>query len=472
MTNALASVRVRLTAWYVVVTAAFLVVFGAATYALLRHELRRRTDASLVAAARSVESNLRLELVAEPARPPESLIEEEAGELPLPQRIAVFRADGTLVVPRDDEFPVSLKRVRRKLVLGHRSKPFATLEEKSDRPVRTFLYPMSIAGRNYVAVVALSLEDQLRLLESVRMALLIGIPLWVALAGALGYVLVTKALDPVRAMSAEAAAIGGTDLTRRVPVDNPRDELGQLALTFNALLDRVTAVVEQQRRFITDAAHELRTPVAIVRGEAEVALSKDDRSAAELRQSLTVIEQESRSMSAAIDDFFLLARADAGQSVLQSTSFYLDEVIAEAVRSLQSLAAKKAISLRANIVADSQLEADERLVRRMLVNLVENALKYTPEGGEIDVALSRSDAGYIITVHDSGAPIAPDLRERIFERFYRASPASAEPGAGLGLPIARRITELHGGTVELMDGEKGNTFRVMLPARIAGQRPA
>jgi heavy metal sensor kinase len=445
------SVRARLAWWYVVVTAVFLAAFGVVTYALLLRAFQRRSDASLVSAAESFGHAVRLEIAAD-ARPADDVIAEEAAETPFGERsIVVFRADGSIVTRPPSRYPLD----RLRTVRG-----FLTLDPDSDDALRLYATPLLLGGRRYTVAVAHYLRDQAEFLEGVRAALLVGIPLWVACAGLLGSRLVRKALGPVLAMSSEAAAIGAADLTRRIQVHDPADELGRLAVTFNALLDRLTAVVEQQRRFMADASHELRTPLAIVRGEAEVALSRQDRPADELRGALAEIAQESRLLSSIIEDLFLLARADAGQLVLARTSFYLDELIAEAVRSLRSLAERKAIAVTTRLMPDSPIEADERLLRRLLTNLLDNAVKYTPAGGRVEVSLTRMDGFYTIAVADSGTPITGAQRARIFERFYRGE--SDADGAGLGLPIARSIAELHGGRIEWESGG-GNVFRVELP---------
>ncbi len=455
------SVRARLTAWYVVVTAVFLTVFGAVTYALLLRALQRRVDASLVGAVTSFEQALQVELATRDPRPLAAIVAEEVAERPLSERpIAVFRITGD-VVTAPNAHSIVLGRLRPLIAAG---RGFVTLDPDTDDALRVFAGPVTIGGQPFIVVVGRRLDDQIELLEALHAALMVGIPLWVAFAGVLGYWLVRKTLQPVAEMSEEAAAIGASDVTRRIPVRRAGDELGQLASTFNALLDRVRAVVAQQRRFMADTSHELRTPLSIVRGEAEVALSKNDRSAAELRESLIVIEQESRLLSSIIDDLFLLARADAGQAVLAPATFYLDELMAETIHAHRSLAAKKSISISAQLPPETVFRGDERLLRRMLVNLIDNAVKYTPFGGRVEITLALRDGRYVIDVADSGTTIAAEERTRIFERFQRGNPAASE-GAGLGLPIAQSIAELHGGRIVVMSGDdgEGNIFRVELP---------
>jgi heavy metal sensor kinase len=451
------SVRARLTAWSVAATAVFLVLFGSVTYALLLRVLQRRMDASLVETARSFEHALRVERAAD-TRPLEAIIAEEVAELPFADTpLGVFRENGELIAA-----PPHAEVTGRLQMLARRGRGFVTLDRGTDEAVRVFTGPITVSKQTFLVVVAQRLDDQTEFLEAVRTALLIGIPVWILCAAVLGYWLVRKTLQPVLEMSEEAAAIGASDLTRRIPVRHAEDELGHLALTFNALLDRVRAVLVQQRRFMTDASHELRTPIAVVRGEAEVALSKHERSAGELRESLEVIAQESHLLSSIIEDLFLLARADAGQAVIAPSVFYLDELIAEVVRAQRSLAARKAIEIVTDLAPETAIRGDERLLRRMLMNLADNAVKYTPQGGRVELRLRKRDDAFVVTIANSAAAIPDDVRARVFERFYRGD-ASSSDGAGLGLPIAQSIAELHGGTIDVAAGDIGNVFTVRIP---------
>lgn len=449
------SVRARLTVWSAVATAVFVVLFGAVTYALLLRVLQRRLDASLVETVTSFEHAVRVERAAG-TRPLDAIIAEEVAETQSADTpLAVFRENGAVVAaPPRAEVALRLQQLARR-------RGFLTLDRGTEDAMRVRSGTITVSGQTFLVVAARRLDDQTEFLAAVRSALLIAIPLWILCAGALGHWLVRKTLHPVLEMSDEAAAIGASDLTRRIPVRHPQDELGHLALTFNALLDRVCAVLVQQRRFMTDASHELRTPVAIVRGEAEVALSKHDRSAGELRQSLEVIEQESRLLSSIIDDLFLLARADAGQAVIAPSAFYLDELIAEVVRAQRSLAERKSIEIVTELAPETAIRADERLLRRMLMNLADNAVKYTPPRGRVEVGLRQDSDALVVTIANSGPAIGDDVRAHVFERFYRGE-ASSSDGAGLGLAIAQSIAELHGGRIDVAAGDIGNVFTVRI----------
>ncbi|HET8656635.1 MAG TPA: HAMP domain-containing sensor histidine kinase, partial [Longimicrobiaceae bacterium] len=237
--------------------------------------------------------------------------------------------------------------------------------------------------------------------------------------------------------------------------------------TFNELLARLEGAFGQQRRFMTDAAHELRTPVAILRGEADVALARDDRPAEEYRGSLRLVREESRRLSGVVDDLFLLARADAGEHLLRPTDFYLNDLVEECVRSARALAAARRIDVEGETDGDAPFRGDEAHLHRLLVNLLDNAIKYSPPGTRVTVTMRREDGRYRVSVRDAGIPVAPELRERIFERFFRAGTTggSHASGAGLGLAIARWAAEAHGGALVLLPSGPGggNEFILWLP---------
>jgi signal transduction histidine kinase len=253
-------------------------------------------------------------------------------------------------------------------------------------------------------------------------------------------------------------------------VANQRDELGQLALAFNQLLERLEASFEQQRRFVADASHELRTPVAILRGETEVTLSKADRSPAEYRETLAILSDESKRLARIIEDLFTLTRADAGQYPLNLRDAYLDELASAALVRARSLALAKKITLCPSIEADLPIHADEALLGRMLLNLLDNAIKYSPPGSKVQLSCGLEGDHYLVSVSDNGPGIPSDLQPKIFDRFFRVDKARSRSdgdtgGAGLGLSIARWIAEAHHGSLELSHSDaSGSTFSVVLPA--------
>jgi signal transduction histidine kinase len=215
---------------------------------------------------------------------------------------------------------------------------------------------------------------------------------------------------------------------------------------------------------MADASHQLRNPVSIVRTSAQVTLSRDDRSGDEYRESLEVIGRQSERLSKMVDDMFMLAMVDAQGRPLQRAPLYVNEIIDHVVRDAQSLTIERGVTIARDDSEDVPFEGDEELLKQMVWNLVENAIRHSPPGGAIRLSLARSTNAVEITVSDDGPGIAAADRERIFDRFVRLESASGGAGAGLGLPIARWIAEAHGGGVMLDDTARGCRFRITLPA--------
>jgi len=311
------------------------------------------------------------------------------------------------------------------------------------------------------------LSDSLELLRGI---FLIAVPLALVLAGAGGWFLARKSLAPVVLMAEGARRISAENLNERLPVPNPRDELGQLADTFNELLARLDAAFAQQRQFMADASHELRTPLSVMRTAAAVTLEQPRRPEAEYREALTLMHEQARRLTRIVKEMFTLARADAGRRPLDAQDFYLDELVAETARAASVLAERKQIALELAPLRETPFKGDEDLLRQLLLNLLDNAIKFTPAGGTIHLELEEKGECYLLTVADTGIGIPAEAQPRIFERFFRVDKARSRAqqeqgsGAGLGLSIARWIAEAHGGVLRLAHSDPtGSTFVVSLP---------
>ena len=321
-------------------------------------------------------------------------------------------------------------------------------------------------------VVSTSLRDLDTLLRDARDAAITAVLLAVLISAVAGYVLARKSLLPVTAMSRQADRIGAANLHERLPITNPRDELGRLATTFNRMLDRVDDAFEQQRRFMADASHELRTPVAILRGEADIALSSNGRTREDYRSALVVMHDAADRLSRTVNDIFLLARVDASQVPTAPVPLYIDELVADTCRAMRSLATQRGVTLTCDTAGEIPYVGDAVLLERLVMNLVDNAIKYSDSGGIVSVRLDRNAQCICLTVVNGGPGIPAEARAHVFDRFYRvdaartaaASASAVSSGSGLGLAIARWIAELHGGTAELAASEPGRTvFTFRLP---------
>jgi two-component system OmpR family sensor kinase len=456
------SVRARLTLWYTAILALVLAVFCAISYLLLSSAIHSATDASLAETAREWSPSFAPPRVERSTRPAHGFAD---------RAVLLFAADGRLLESSPSRLtPAEHGRIRAAVLAGLDG--FATIAGGDEGDgIRLLAFAVRAAGRRDVVVIAQDLDPQADRLEAAVRAIALGIPLALLIAAGGGYLLARKSLAPVTAMSMEAREIGATTLDKRIEVRNERDELGFLAVTLNDLLGRLQRSFDSQRTFMADASHELRTPVAIIQGEADVALSRS-RSANDYRESIEIMQKAARKLARVVDDLFLLARGDAGSYPVIRSRFYLEELVLGCLRSMKSLAEAKRIEVCCEAPYETILFADEELIQRMLMTLLDNAIKFTPEVGWVVVRVALEDATCVIRVSDSGPGIRPEDAPRLFERFFRAERARGAQwgrgsGAGLGLAIGRWIAEAHGGTLTLEPSPRGATFAARLPTETA-----
>jgi heavy metal sensor kinase len=318
-------------------------------------------------------------------------------------------------------------------------------------------------------ITALRMErDDLLLLRQVRNTIFFAIPMALVVSLVAGFLLARRSLAPLEAIVMRTASITAADLDERLPVINPHDELGRLARIINELLGRVGDAFRTQRQFVADASHELRTPLAIIRGEADLALRRDSRPEIEYRDALAVVQGEAVRLSRIVDDLFLLARVDAGASALSRQPVPLDQLMAEAMRSVRSLADTQQVTVVAYDIGDAVVHGDPVLLHRLLLNLLDNALKHSPVGGTVSLSLATDDARAMahLQIRDEGPGVPEEQRARVFERFVhgvQSAPSRNSNGAGLGLAIAQAVAMAHGGRIRVLDHTPGATFDVALP---------
>lgn len=474
----LSSVRARLTLWHTVVLAVLLALFVWAAYAFVLRTSRARTDAAVLDAV----DHLRTTLMNERRRQPNTV---DAARQVLDglhfRKIAFVVFDSaaravavSLTRPESEsgEEPapsLDTARLAREVGTSKTATPRVL-----DLPDREGGYRVALAVANlpdgpFVVAAAVSLNDEEETLADARRAILVAVPLALLLAAMGGWILAQRSLQPMVSIRERTARIGAANLSDRVPIANAADEVGQLATVINDLLERLERAFAQQRQFMADASHELRTPVAVIQHEASLALSRPQRSSEEYQDALTVVRDAGRRMRLIVDDLLLLASADAGEVPMRRAPLYLEELVAECARAVRSLAAARDIGVTVDVPEEAPFVGDEALLHRLVLNLVENAIKHSPPGASVTLHLSDSGNGYRFEVADTGPGIPDELQPRIFERFVRADAArsysdSSTSGAGLGLSIARWIAEAHGGRLELLRSTaEGSAFVLMLP---------
>jgi heavy metal sensor kinase len=348
----------------------------------------------------------------------------------------------------------------------HGSSWQGTVYAKNGQAVRVYSVALTENGKVFgVLQVGESLAQLTATLQSITLALLIIIP-FVLLLGAVGsYWLAKRAFRPIFHLTRTAREIKAGDLHRRVPVPRSRDEVYGLALTLNEMIGRLDQAFTQQRRFVADASHELRTPVTVIRSITEVAL-EGPLNLEECVGALRDINAEAERLGQLINDLLVLARADEEQMPLDCEPVRLDLLISDVAATMRPLATERGIALQVRTLEPTTVSGDTAQLIQVFVSLVDNALTYTNAGGTVTLGVEVRGARACVTVRDTGIGIAEEDIPSIFERFYRADPARsrAAAGSGLGLSIAHQVIQAHSGSIDVESQVgQGSTFTVTLP---------
>jgi heavy metal sensor kinase len=351
----------------------------------------------------------------------------------------------------------------------------ARTEVVKDTPIRLITETVSLNGEVYYIQIAARMDGFYGALNRFRGGLLVFLPLILVVATAGGYWTSRRALSPVDAISLAAQQINPRNLSSRITVPDTGDELQRLSETLNAMLGRVDAAMQKVTQFTTDASHELRTPITIMRTRAELALRRL-RSEGEYRETIEQLHGELVRTSQLVDNLMLLARADAGAELIQLEEVDLVDLLRRVVSRAAPLAEERGVCLRANLPERTAvwIEGDSQLLGRLFLQLIDNAVKYTPAPGYVSIEVADMDKATRVTVVDSGIGIAETDLPHIFDRFYRADKTRSREsgGAGIGLSIGRWIAEAHLGSlnVESRSGV-GSRFFVILPKKLVRASP-
>lgn len=329
----------------------------------------------------------------------------------------------------------------------------------------------TIGGRPVMILVARSEEPGRRELHGLVVVLALGFPLGVAIAGCGGYLLARRALRPLEHMADRARIITAERLAERLPVANPSDELGRMAVVFNDTLGRLESSFEQMRRFTADVSHELRTPLTAIRSVGEVGLRRT-RDEAGYRRIIGSMLEEADRLTRLVERLLVWSRAESGQARLAIEPFDLGLLASDVVEDVRVLAEEKNQTVLVERSGPTECPGDRALVRQALLNLIDNAVKHTPPGGRISLCVRGAPNAVTLDVTDSGPGIPAELGARIFDRFYlHTSGQRGQRGAGLGLAIAKWAVDAHGGNLSVASsGSHGTTFRMILPVPAGSMR--
>lgn len=452
--------RIRLTLWYTLSLGLILLLFTTFLYMQVRRSLIAQVDAALNLATNQAliivgdaDGRLAFQNIAQNPDAVRNLNDDFV--------IHLLTQDGSVLdtLSNDNNVPLFSGQVT----------VFETLLAEGE-PWRVYNQAIRVGNATGSLQVAQELDPVLATLANLRRQLAWGLPLALLLAGLGGLFLASRALRPIDQITRTAQAISASDLSQRIYYQGPADEVGRLAQTFDAMLDRLQAAFIRERRFTSDAAHELRTPLAALKGRIGVTLSQP-RQPAEYVDTLGEMEGQVDRLIRLSSDLLFMARLDQGQFKPQFDRIELADFIGAVVDQVRPLAKAKAITLTEDIPVDLAIRGDFDLLIRLFLNLMDNAVKYTPENGRVTIQARRSAQSIQTAISDTGPGIAAEHLPHLFERFYRIEGDRArrsengQGGAGLGLAIAYEIARFHGGDLSVQsEVNQGTTFFVQLPA--------
>jgi len=441
-------VRWQLTLWYSLLIALVMLVMGAVVFGILRWRLQDSLDDDLQRLAEQVSAEIDVEN--------DEITFLTTPELPAPYGLQVYAsASSSIVALGADGQPQHIVSGSRQVVIeAMGGQPaFADVAVGPDDTFRSFVVPIEDVDAGTVVgalQVYRSRGDLDEAIDQLGRTLTFVSPAMLLLAAGTGYVLAGRALRPVARITSLAATIRATDLHQRLALDLPNDELGTLARTFDDMLDRMQRAFEQQREFTGNAAHELRTPLTTMRGQIDLTRTHA-MSIEEYREAIDQLDLDLERLTALVEALLVLARADDGRLEVDPAPFDLAVTIDAVSSMFREDDQRPAVALQTRC-SPVTVTGDEDLIIQVLVNLVENARRHTPDGGVITLSCERSGDTAVVRVADTGSGIAPEHHDRVFDRFYRVD--RRRGGAGLGLAICRAIVERHGGTIRL-DSEVG-----------------
>jgi heavy metal sensor kinase len=396
------------------------------------------------------------------------IIEEATGQRPTGKFIQVLDKTGRIGLKSGSlgkfQLPISIKALRN---ASKGKMTFETNRTIGTVPIRIVTMPI-VEGRRIANIVqvASSLEDVEKALHTLFLILSITIPSALAVASLGGHFLANRALNPVDEVTNTARAITSHNLNKRIRIKKAKDEIGRLAETFNEMISRLDLSFKKIRQFSADASHELKTPLTVLKGEIEVALRRA-RTGDEYREILSSNLEEINNMTRIVDDLLLLSRADTGEVPLTKSRVELSEFLSEIQVQSQVLATTREIDVYLHKSQAVYALADPLRLKSMMLNLIENGIKYSQPGARIDITLEKDDSWAFITVSDRGIGISQEALPHIFDRFYRVDKARShqEGGSGLGLSICKWIAEAHQGSISARSElGKGSTFVVRMPS--------
>jgi two-component system OmpR family sensor kinase len=458
------TIRARLTLYFTAIFGTIVAVLAIGCYLFIRRDLYSKLDAALQVQVQVTATSASHELVEH--------AQEASGDADIQSVLNAQTQSGlahTQILVRQGSRNVAYKRS------GLRMPDIRTIPLDNTKSTDTYQGVRIARGEiavpefhtAYQIYSAESLDETRAQLWQVKREMMLFVPLGLALAAWAGYLIARRSLAPLKELTDRIGGITTAGLGERVPVQHREDEIGRLASSFNGLLDRLEQAFNLQRRFMADASHELRTPITVALTATQATTSDPLRTPEDSYEALHTVEEQMMRLRRIVTDMLFLSQADACSLQVFPTDMYLDDAVAGASRAAQTLARVRNQILIVESLPEARCIGDQDLLRQAVLVLLDNAVKFTPEGGTIQIGIRSRDDHWVCYVIDSGVGIPPEAERRIFDRFFRAvQPAGSKaPGAGLGLAIAQSIIEAHHGTLTLVGSRPGRTeFELSVPA--------
>ena len=458
-------IKWRLTVWYGGVLSLILIIFASGIFIYFKNSLQDSIDAKIRSIGEVLSSSMTEAHGASVFGNFERYLENVLGRKPKGKFIQIMDSSGRIGAKMSDiegeALPTSFNALERAM---RGEIVYETIERTKPRLRMVTIPIMDNKKVTSVVQVGTSLEDFDETIRKLLLIMIISIPTSIIVTIVVGYFMAKKALRPVDQIRRAAVKISSSNLDEKIDITGRRDELGRLAETFNAMIGRLKDAFQRINQFSIDVSHELKTPLTILKGETEVALRKEREKDDYQKLLLSNLEEIDR-MSCIIDDLLLLSKADTKEIKLNIEEVALRDLIMDVCMNMKVVADKKSVELQMSELEDVRLKGDELKLRRMLLNVVENGIKYSHVGGKVSVSSYVNDGHAWIDVKDDGIGISEEDIKYVFDRFYRADRSrKRESGSGLGLSISRWIAGAHKGSIEVKSQPaQGSVFTIKLP---------